>query len=392
MEDGRSWHLPNQKILDSRKDERMAQPLARIHILQALRTYAALPVVLFHTGYVITGFHKIGVFGVHMFFLLSGYIMASICTTDTHAFLRRRVIRIVPSYWLMTILLYCFAAKFPHLMNSTRAVPVELLKSLFFIPFMKTNGLFQPILFVGWTVNYETFFYVVLALSLFISKRRPLLIASAIVLAIVAISSVFAAQSAIANFYSNPVILEFILGLIAFYCVHAIPQGSASQLKYLWVAIMTVALISLPLIEGFNLFPSVSTVLRFGPLSFLLIWSSCLLAIGGSDIRPGLIVLIGDASYTLYLVHPYIEMLLDRVVATHIPLFHITTIFGCLFAVAVAVAVSIWLYLKVDKPVLSYLTKRLCRSHHASQPVFANTTSVVVDGVGPHYATGRAAD
>jgi exopolysaccharide production protein ExoZ len=370
----------------------MAQPLARIHILQALRTYAALPVVLFHTGYVITGIHKVGVFGVHMFFLLSGYIMASICTSDTHAFLRRRVIRIVPSYWLMTILLYCFAAKFPRLMNATQAVPIELLKSLLFIPFMKTNGLFQPILFVGWTVNYETFFYVVLAVALFISKRRALLIASIFVLAIVGVSSVFENQSAIAKFYSNPVIVEFIFGLIAFYCVHAIPKDRAAQLKYLWIAIMTVALISLPLIEGFNLFPSASTVIQFGPLSFLLIWSSCLLAIGGSDIRPGLIVLIGDASYTLYLVHPYIEMLLDRVVAKRIPLFHITTLFGCLFAVAVAVAVSILLYLKVEKPALSYLTRRLCRRDYASRPVFAVTTSVAADSVRPHYATGRVVD
>jgi peptidoglycan/LPS O-acetylase OafA/YrhL len=372
----------------------MAQPLARIHILQALRTYAALPVVLFHTGYVITGIHQIGIFGVHMFFLLSGYIMASICATDTHAFLRRRVIRIVPSYWAMTILLYFFAAKFPHLMNATHAVPVELLKSLLFVPFMKTNGLFQPILFVGWTVNYETLFYVVLALSLFISKRRPLLTASAILTTIVGLSSLFADKSSIATFYSNPVICEFVFGLVAFYCVHAIPSQSASRLKYLWVGIMAVALVSLPLIEAFNVFPSLSTVIQFGPLSFLLIWSSCLLATSGNDIRPGLIVLIGDASYTLYLVHPYVEMLLDRVVAKHIPLFHITTTFGCLFSVAIAIGVSIPLYLKVEKPVLSYLTKRLCKRNKASRPVFVNVIPAAVDPVGPvpHYATSRMAD
>src|ERR1700730_9506396 len=101
----------------------MAQRVGQLNIVQGLRAYAALPVVLFHTGFTITGIHQIGIFGVHMFFVLSGYLMASICATDTHAFLRRRIIRIVPSYWLMTILLYCVAAQFPKLMSATQAVP-----------------------------------------------------------------------------------------------------------------------------------------------------------------------------------------------------------------------------------------------------------------------------
>jgi exopolysaccharide production protein ExoZ len=372
----------------------MAQSLPRINILQALRTYAALPVVLFHTGYTITGIHKIGIFGVHMFFLLSGYIMASICATDTHAFLRRRIIRIVPSYWLMTLLLYGVAAKFPQLMNATQAVPVELLKSLFFIPFMKQNGLYQPILFVGWTVNYETIFYLVLALSLLISKRRPVLLASAALLSIIGVSSLFAQKSAIARFYSDPVMFEFIFGLIAFYCVHAIPAESTRRLKYVWTTIMLSALVLLPMIEALDIFPSASTVLKFGPLSFLLILSSCLMALSGKDIRMGLIVLIGDASYTLYLVHPYIEMLLDRIVAKRIPLFHITTLFGCLFSVSVAVAISILLYLKVEKPTLKYLTKRFCKRTKTSRPVFSTPAPAATDAIGPipNYATGRLAE
>jgi exopolysaccharide production protein ExoZ len=372
----------------------MAQPIARINILQALRTYAALPVVLFHTGYVVTGIHQIGIFGVHMFFLLSGYIMASICAADTHAFLRRRVIRIVPSYWLMTILLYFFAARFPSLMNATRAVPIELIKSLFFVPFMKSNGLFQPILFVGWTVNYETYFYVVLALSLFISKRWPLLTASALIMTVTAVSSIFASKSAIAAFYSNPVVFEFIFGLVAYYCVNAVTATTVARFRYLWLTIVIVSLVALPAIEAFGIFPHVSTVIQFGPLSFLLIWSSCLLAMSGHDIRPGLIVLIGDASYTLYLTHPYIELLLDRIVAKHLPAFHITTTFGCLFSVAVAVAIAIPLYLRVEKPVLSYLTRKFCKRNKSSVSHSPSPRSLPVDAHGPvaSYATAQTAE
>ena len=338
----------------------MSQPPVRINNLQGLRAYAALPVVIFHTGFTLPGINKFGVFGVHMFFLLSGYIMAHICATDRHAFIRRRLIRIIPSYWALTLLLFCVAARFPHLLNATRAVPSELIKSLLFIPFQKSNGLFQPILFIGWTINYEMYFYMLLGLAILIAPRRPLLVASIFILGIAAISSFFTSTSAIATFYANPVILEFVFGLLAYTCVAAFPERARSRGKYLWIGIVVSSLILLPVIESFNLFPSLPLVVRYGPLSFLLIGCSCLLAIGGNDLRAGLIVLIGDASYTLYLVHAYFEMVLDRIVARHLPWLHITTAFGCLFAVTLSVIASIYLFLYVEKPMLRYLNKNLC--------------------------------
>ena len=316
------------------------------------------------------GVNKIGIFGVHMFFLLSGYIMAHICTTDRHAFMRRRIIRIVPSYWTMTILLYLVAARFPYLMNATQALPAELVKSLFFIPFQKSNGLYQPILFVGWTINYEMYFYMLLGLALLIAPRRPLLLASLMLLGIAGVGSFFASSSVIARFYSDPVILEFIFGLIAYSCVAAFPAGPRQRGKYVWMGIVLASMFLLPVIEAFNLLPSLPLVVRFGPLSFLLITSSCLLAMAGNDLRAGLIVLIGDASYTLYLVHPYVEMVIDRIIARRLPWLHIDTPLGCIIAVVAAVIVSIVLYLYVEKPMLRYLTKKFCgrlRGAHAQK-------------------------
>ena len=55
----------------------MNKPLSRIRNLQGLRLYAALPVMLYHTKFSLPGVRPIGVFAVHLFFLLSGYIMAS---------------------------------------------------------------------------------------------------------------------------------------------------------------------------------------------------------------------------------------------------------------------------------------------------------------------------
>ena len=89
----------------------------KINNLQALRAYAALAVVVYHTGFIFPHMEQMGKFGVDIFFVISGYIMARICETDTRCFLRRRLIRILPPYWAMTFLLFIFALRFPSLLD-----------------------------------------------------------------------------------------------------------------------------------------------------------------------------------------------------------------------------------------------------------------------------------
>jgi exopolysaccharide production protein ExoZ len=347
----------------------MFKPLSRIRNLQALRIYAAIPVILYHTNFRIPGIRPIGVFGVHMFFLLSGYIMASICDTDSAAFVRRRLIRIIPLYWTLTLALYSVAWKFPHLMNATRALPSELFKSLFFIPFEKGNGLYQPILFVGWTVNYEMFFYIMLSIAVLINKRRAALLGGSLMLAIMAVCSLFTATSAIARFYADTVLLECILGLISYYCVKALSRRLTPAMKPALMVLAIGSLFLLPSIEEFGLMAHLPATLRYGPASFVLICSACLLALLGADFKAGVVVLLGDASYVMYLTHPYIEEFLDRVVGRFLPIFHIDRPIGCLIAMAFVLPISAFLYLKVDKPIVRYLTRVLCARTQPVAPI-----------------------
>jgi exopolysaccharide production protein ExoZ len=116
------------------------------------------------------GFDTFGGGGVDIFFVISGFIM--VYTTQSHhvgpfSFFVNRVVRIVPIYWLLTLAVFTLAVIAPHLLGATRAAPSELLKSLLFIPFAKSNGAVQPILFLGWTLNYEMFFYMLFALGPF---------------------------------------------------------------------------------------------------------------------------------------------------------------------------------------------------------------------------------
>jgi exopolysaccharide production protein ExoZ len=359
----------------------MNKPVSRIRNLQALRIYAAIPVILYHTNFTLPGLRPIGLFGVHLFFLMSGYIMAAICDNDTTAFMRRRLIRVIPLYWTLTLILYTVAWKFPHLMGATQARPSELFKSLFFVPFVKSNGLYQPILFVGWTVNYEMFFYMTLALAVLINRRRAALLGASMVLSVMAFCSFFAQTSAIAKFYSDPVLLECVLGLAAYYFVRSAARRLTPSLTPVLLTLAIGSLVLLPVFDELHAMDVVPVILRFGPLCFLLISTACLLAFSGVDIEAKVLVLLGDASYVMYLTHPYIEEFLDRVVGKYLPIFHINTPIGCLIAMVFVLPISVFLYLKIDKPTVRYLNQAIC-GRKRTDPALAMST-VVADPVAP---------
>ena len=119
--------------------------------------------------------------GVDIFFVISGFIM--IYTTAElfgqpgamRTFLMRRIIRIVPLYWLMTAGLILTFLLAPKLLN----VPIEgwrsIVTSFFFIPDLRGNGEVRPIMALGWSLNYEMFFYAVYAVCLLAPLRRAAL-------------------------------------------------------------------------------------------------------------------------------------------------------------------------------------------------------------------------
>ena len=128
--------------------------------------------------------------------------------------------RIVPLYWLGTFGVFLVALAMPALLNATTANLTNLSKSLFLIPYRREDGATFPMLFLGWTLEYEMFFYFVFGLSLMFFKRWASLAASLLLAAVAAAGAVFQPSSTIPRFYSNPIILEFVLGMAVFAVWH----------------------------------------------------------------------------------------------------------------------------------------------------------------------------
>lgn len=185
----------------------------RINNVQALRGLAALLVVYLHCGLFFWKFGPFGGFGVEVFFMISGFVMGYTALNNSSQFLTRRLIRVIPAYWAATLAVFAAANWHPHLMMVTRADPGALVKSLLFVPYTRGDGQIQPMLFLGWTLNYEMYFYVLMAIALAICKSRPGLLTTLLITAGIVVCRPFAGSSPVAYFYSRLLVFDFVAGI-----------------------------------------------------------------------------------------------------------------------------------------------------------------------------------
>src|ERR1700710_1059505 len=196
--------------------------------IQILRFLAALAVVAFHAlGAPPKGFEvpesaltfalSYGGRGVDLFFVISGFVIfyathASKLTPA--AFLRRRVERIVPLYFFVIFTVTMLAITLPATFATPDwYTPRHILKSLAFIAF--TDGE-VPVVYLGWSLEYEMYFYLAVALLMALTReawRNIVMILSAAAIT----GRTPGVEAALGNyaFFTDPMILEFVLGVIA---------------------------------------------------------------------------------------------------------------------------------------------------------------------------------
>lgn len=192
--------------------------------IQALRAFAAWVVVLHHFMQVSFDFRisnplelllvTRAQMGVDIFFVLSGfviYITTAGRSVDTGQFLWRRAARIVPVYWFYTAVTAAILYFAGDIMPIYGLDLPSLLASLFFVPHENPAGFGDyPVLPVGWTLNFEMMFYVLFALCLLLPERWRLW---SLVGAIALLNLLLARYAPVSDFYKNPIIYEFLLGV-----------------------------------------------------------------------------------------------------------------------------------------------------------------------------------
>jgi exopolysaccharide production protein ExoZ len=339
---------------------------AMLYNLHLLRVIAALSVVYFHTTSV-AGLKldwDVGSRGVDVFFVISGFIIAYIGTSKPERFLRRRLIRVVPVYWTATLGVFALVLVAPRLFRSTTSNVPHVVASLLFIPHESVTGEMHPTLVLGWSLNFEMFFYVAFAIALAISRKwSPLICVGWIVAFVVAIHSI-RTDSVVMNFYARPIVLEFCFGVGVFYLFNWCGARRDSfvkigALKWLLLVVLVGNLVALNVFE--KRYPEVPRYLVAGIPALFIVASALLLErIYGFATKNRVIYLLGEASYIIYLVHPYIIFTVLRVLvkdADALPSAVIVALIAGLLALVSVIAVAIHLYF--DKPVTAFLRARL---------------------------------
>lgn len=325
-------------------------PMKTIHGIQYLRALAALGVVLFHAAER-TGHHfAIGAAGVDVFFVISGFIMWVISDrrpVAPLAFLRERLRRIAPIYWLATLVMIGggVAGLFPNLVLTLG----HILASLVFIPARSpSSGEIWPVLVQGWTLNFEMFFYVVFAASLMLPRHRRLPVMAALFVSLVLLGLAIDTQNALFLTYTRPVILEFVAGMIvAEFWLRGRVAGPGLGIVLVlsaFTGFAALAVLRLPFDERI-----------LGPLAVMLVVGTLALEAGGWFQKWTLPTLLGDASYSIYLWHTFAISVVVKAAA----MIGLNSVLTLLCALAAGTLAGIAAYLLIERPLLRRTRSRL---------------------------------
>ncbi|MBO0662379.1 acyltransferase [Jiella sp. MQZ9-1] len=274
--------------------------------LQYLRGIAAMMVVTFHitdspgrlgAALVLPSF-SVGQAGVDIFFVLSGFIMwvTTARRSETPGgFFLRRVERIAPLYWLLTLALTAVALTAPSLLRATQFDALHFTGSMLFLPVMHpTLHLYNPVLFVGWTLNYEMAFYLLFAAALFLPQWARLTMLMLALTGLV-LAGLIAQPTGVVAFYTQPIILEFAFGVL----IGVLYQSAVSFRRTLALALLALGALALALASRGEHSPILSGL----PATLIVLGAAMHEKKGAPLFASRPLLLLGNASYSIYLTH-----------------------------------------------------------------------------------------
>lgn len=273
-----------------------------------MRAIAALMVVIFHSAekggqysYDPLSWFTVGNAGVDLFFIISGFIM---CHTvdkkdvDFIRFIKSRLHRIIPIYWLLTSFALVVFLIAPEKVNSSGG-NTNIFTSYFLLP-TEDKYLIQN----GWTLRFEFLFYLIFAISLSIKAAYKYLVPMGIIFGLVSLGGLFPPTTYLSQFFLSPMLLEFTFGIAAFYLFHnrTVKVGPRFGVLLILTSVTLIVLVSHYKLENYRVI-----VYGIPALFFFLGMLAMEPAIieNKSNMLLRMLKQIGDSSYSLYLFHPF---------------------------------------------------------------------------------------
>lgn len=358
-----------------------AAPHAAFLGVQVLRAVAALMVVAFHAASNLSGdgvgrgFASLprlewGNAGVDLFFVVSGFVM--VWTTrnrwsQPHAwrfFLQKRAARILPLYWLLTTAKIAFVVTLPTLFRGTHLQPWNTVASYLLIPSFDAEGRVNPVITAGWTLCFEMAFYYLFAASLALGQR-PIVLATPLLAALGMLGALHSpAWGAIASLV-DPLLLEFLAGM---WIAELARRGQARGRPAALLALLAAG-VAAWLASGL-LAPAEAhawRVLVWGGPAALVLYAVVALEPHANLRRVRPLLLIGDASYSIYLTHVLVlPPLVARLRTLYLPPAGQWAAWLGVLASGVVAGVLVWRFVELP---LTRAAQTLCRTARGARAV-----------------------
>ncbi len=352
-------------------DSNNMQP-AKIQNIQALRGIAVFFVVFLHIlsvekkyggmETILPDILNFGLFGVDMFFVISGFVMVTVTRgkfrdfRKAAIFMYRRLSRIYPLYWFYTLLVLAVFLIHPSWVNSKQGSNTNILESFLLIP-----SHYLPLVMVGWTLIHEIYFYIIFSFVLLFSSEKKMPAVLVFWGLIVVCGDVFFTVT-IPTFriLFHPLTLEFIGGCFLAIVYH---RQVLTLKPTIFVFLALFALTAS--VTGYYAFTVVTgeiepmywwRILIFGVPALVIVY--CLInAERNGYVANRYLIKTGDASYSIYLSHILSLGVVGRVWGLFSVNGLLDNIIVLPLALAFVITVGVASYSMVEKPLLGLSRK-----------------------------------
>ncbi|WP_162996546.1 acyltransferase family protein [Mucilaginibacter celer] len=340
--------------------------------IQVFRFVAALMVIVCHSSFYTNErlakgsyIYGQGANGVELFFVISGFVMIISSQGFVSVkggwktFAVKRIIRIVPIYWLITTFKLLLLLKTSGVVLHSQLDFWLALKSYLFIPALNMDGEYRPLYGVGWTLNMEMFFYLLFGIALAF-KLKPVRFLASLFIPLAILSQFKKPGWPDVAFYADPIVLDFIYGMIAAKLIlkgYKIP----SQIAIVFIVIGLLYLF----VPVAVIFPGYQVnQITFGLAAFLIVYGGA--SVDGTAIQfSRWAVYLGAASYSLYLIHPSVAPLIPTILNK---LGYKQPLMSVVLSVIMAVFVGVLFYRFFEMPLTNFF-KRLMKKSAAADAI-----------------------
>ena len=295
------WSLGGARIVRMIHTTLPAPKIRQIDGIQILRAVAVFLVTWLHAGQALGSWRVVELphfmaFGIDIFFVISGFIMASVLLRNTETagkFFKRRVVRIFPIYWVFAFMVYA------RLAHSHGSLLLNYLPSFLLVPGLYPR--YPLLLAVSWTLVFEMFFYYTLSAILLFTKRA---VPAAIL--ILGIAAFIPGPPVL----TSPILLEFVAGMVVAIAFYRLGKRRWGILLLLAGAVIALYMQAHPEhagVQGIDLVLSAKAgvmqrILTWGISATLIVAGTVFWSPSTQNLPARIAVAVGNSSYSAYLL------------------------------------------------------------------------------------------